>query len=90
MALQISEKKGIFYLKGKINCTTVKSFVTYFEHYISKNKKTVINLDKIKEIDSDGLNAIKKLRAIAVKNQKIFSTTGNGTKDIFNRLNPAS
>ena len=60
MALQILNKKGIFHLEGKINCSTAKSFITHFEHYILRNKKTIINIDKIKKIDSDGLDSIKK------------------------------
>ncbi|WP_299136368.1 hypothetical protein [uncultured Tenacibaculum sp.] len=83
MALQITEKKGIFYLKGKINCSTVRSFIIHFEHYILQNRCTTINIDKIKEIDSDGLKAIKTLTAIALRQQKKFSTTGYNTKDIY-------
>ncbi|QXP72555.1 hypothetical protein H0I31_02300 [Tenacibaculum sp. AHE15PA] len=89
MALQISNKKGIFHLKGKINCSTVKSFITHFEHYISRNKKTIINIDKIKEIDSDGLNGIKKLMKIALRNKNKFFTVGRGARDIYDHFDLA-
>ena len=77
MALQISFKKGVFYLKGKITSSTIKSFVIHFEHYILKNKKTIININKIKEIDSDGLIAIKKLMQMATRNQRKFYTVSS-------------
>lgn len=87
MALQILERKGIFYLKGKINCSTVRSFIIHFEHYISQSKSITINIDKVKEIDMSGLNAIKTLMAIALKKQKKFSTIGSGCKEVHDHFN---
>ncbi len=82
MALQITQSKGVFHLNGKINSSTVRSFIIYFEHFILKNKNTTINLNEIKEIDSDGLKAIETLIAIAYRHQKIFSFIGYNAKDI--------
>ncbi len=76
MALQITKTKGVFYIKGKLNSTTVRSFITYFEHFILRNKNTTINLNEMKEIDLDGLRAIKKLMGMALKQKKIFSAIG--------------
>ncbi len=86
MALQITEKKGIFYLKGKINCSTVRSFIIHFEHCILQNRKTTINIDKIKEIDYEGVKAIKTLMAIALRNQKLFAAIGYNAKDVHDRF----
>ncbi|WP_299158393.1 STAS domain-containing protein [uncultured Tenacibaculum sp.] len=86
MALQILEKKGIFYLNGRINCSTVRSFIIHFEHYISQSKSITINIDKVKEIDTAGLDAIKTLMAMALKKRKKFSTIGYGCKDIYDHF----
>lgn len=86
MALQITKTKGVFYLKGKINSSTVRFFVNYFEHSILHRKKITINLNEIKEIDSDGLNAIKKLMVMALKYKKTFSAVGYNAKDIYDHF----
>ncbi|KAB1158579.1 STAS domain-containing protein [Tenacibaculum aiptasiae] len=85
MALQILERKGVYYLNGRINCSTVRSFIIYFEHYISKSKSVTINMDKVKEIDMAGMDAIKTLMAIALKKRKKFLTVGY--KGAFKHLN---
>lgn len=92
MALQISEKKGTFYLKGKLNCSTVRPFIIHFEYFIEHCDAVIINIDKVKEIDASGLQAIRTLKSIALKSQKMFSTIGYGSKDIqdhFDSLNVA-
>lgn len=83
MALRISEKKGTYYLKGKLNCSTVRPFIIHFEHCIEYCDAVVVNIDNVKEIDASGLDAIKTLMAIALKKQKMFSTVGYGSKDIY-------
>ncbi len=86
MALQISEKKGTFYLKGKLNCSTVRSFIIHFEHCIEHCNTIVLNIDKVKEIDASGLGAIQTLMAIALRKHKMFTTIGYGSKDIYDHF----
>ncbi|CAA0153721.1 hypothetical protein R5N98_00410 [Tenacibaculum maritimum] len=87
MALQITEKNGVFYLHGKINTTTVTPFTTHFEYMITQNKKVTINIDHVIEIDRDGLKAMKKLTYIASENHKVFLIIGYGCKDIYDDFN---
>lgn len=87
MALQILEHNGTFYLQGNINATTSRSFIIHFEHMIETFKNVKINIDKIKEIDSNGVAAFKTLFATALRNHKLFSVTGNGCKDIYDEFN---
>ena len=54
MSLQISKQNGIFYLDGRINSTTLKSFKTYFKYNLSQSKKIIINIDNVLEIDRSG------------------------------------
>ncbi|WNW02512.1 hypothetical protein RRF68_03540 [Tenacibaculum sp. HL-MS23] len=92
MALQISQKNGNFFLNGKLNSTTSRFFIIYFEHNIEQLESVTINIDKVNEISRDGLEAISTLTAIALRNDKLFSVTGYGCKEIyddFNQMNVA-
>ncbi|CAL2082156.1 hypothetical protein LNI90_05520 [Tenacibaculum dicentrarchi] len=86
MALQITGRNGKFYLKGKLNNSTSQFFVTYFEHFITKNKKVIIKIDKVNEITKDGLKAINTLISVALKKGKIFSVIGYGAKEIYDHF----
>jgi len=86
MSLQISKKNGIFYLKGKINSSTLKSFITYFEYNLSQSKKIIINIDKILEIDRGGVEAIYNFTKNAILKQKVFSVIGYGCKEIYDGI----
>lgn len=88
MALQISEKKGLFYLKGKLNNLTSRFFIIYFEYNIEQSKNVTINIDNLDEISRDGLEAINTLTAIALRNHKIFSVIGETYND-SNQMNVA-
>ena len=83
MSLHIFKQNGIFYLKGKINASTLKSFITYFEYNLSQSKKIIINIDKILEIDKGGVEAIYNFTKNALLNQKVFSIVGYGCKEIY-------
>jgi ABC-type transporter Mla MlaB component len=86
MALKISEKNGTFLLNGTLNSTTSRSFIIHFEYIIEQSQNVVINIDGITEIDYDGLEGIKTLTAIALRQHKMFSVIGNGCKDIYQDL----
>jgi len=83
MALQILECNRTFYITGKINATTSNSFTTHFTHVLRKHEDVTINIDNVKEIDKSGVEAFKKLHTTATENQKEFSITGYGCKDIY-------
>ncbi|WP_299762477.1 STAS domain-containing protein [uncultured Dokdonia sp.] len=83
MALQILECDGTFYITGKINATTSNSFTTHFTHVLRKHEEVTINIDNVKEIDRTGVEAFKRLQTTATENQKEFSITGYGCKDIY-------
>jgi len=83
MALQILECNRTFYITGKINTTTVNSFITHFKHMLRKYDEVTINIDKVKEIDKSGVEAFKTLHTNATENQKELSITGYGCKDIY-------
>ncbi|WP_100924950.1 hypothetical protein [Tenacibaculum sp. SZ-18] len=86
MSLQVTQKNGALHLKGRINTSTSRLFIIYLEHYAEKLKNVVINIDKVKEIDRDGIEAIKTVWAIALKKNKKFSIRGLGCKDIYDHF----
>jgi len=83
MTLQIFKKNGIFYLNGKLNSSTLKSFTTYFEYNLSQNKNVTINIDDVIEIDKSCLEAMRNFTKVAILKQKVFSIEGNGCKEIY-------
>lgn len=87
MALQISEKNGMFHLKGKINTSTLQAFNTYFEYNLSQHKSIEINIDDVKEIDKSGLEAMWNFIQIALLENKAFSIVGYGCKEIYDHFN---
>jgi len=89
MSLQISKKNEVFYLKGKLNIVTTRPFIIHFEYIIEQLDigTVVINIDCLNQIDTDGFEAIKTLKAIALRNQKIFYIIGDGCKEIYDDFN---
>jgi hypothetical protein len=87
MTLQISKQNGTFLVNGLLNSTTIKSFMIYCGCTIAQNESVVINIDGITEMNNDGLEGIKELTAIAIRNNKTFSVIGNGNKDIHQNYN---
>ncbi|WP_298520887.1 hypothetical protein [uncultured Kordia sp.] len=87
MALQITQQNGTFLLNGKLNATTSRAFIIHFEYIIEQYQNVVVNIDGVSEIDYDGLEGIKTVTAIALRNHKMFSVIGNGCKDVYQDFN---
>ncbi len=87
MALQIAQQNGTFLVNGQLNSSTTRSFIIHFEYMIEQHENIVVNIDGVYEIDPDGLEGIKTLTAIALRNHKMFSVIGNGCKDIYQDFN---
>ena len=83
MALQILECNEVFHVDGKINTTTSNAFLTHFSVLLKKYDEVVVNIDKVKEIDRSGVDALKKLQEKATENKKEFVVIGYGCKDIY-------
>ena len=83
MALEIRQKKDIFELKGKLNTKNSRTFIIHFEYLIKTFKNVTVNIDKVKAIDITGVEAMKTLIAISLKNHCQFYITGRGCEDIY-------
>jgi ABC-type transporter Mla MlaB component len=86
MSLQISKNNGVFHLIGKLNTSTIRPFNTHFEHIIEQSDvaTVLVNIDSLNQIDMDGFNALKTLKAIALRNQKRFYIYGDGFSELYN------
>ena len=84
MALSISNHKGKFFLKGRLNSSTSRFFIIHFEYLLSINDSVVINVDGLNEIDYDGITAFKTLKAIALNAFKKISVSSKNKNNIFN------
>tara|TARA_R110001632_G_scaffold64960_2_gene154202 strand:+ start:2239 stop:2517 length:279 start_codon:yes stop_codon:yes gene_type:complete len=89
MALQIFKKNGTFELCGNLNAKTSRSLIIHFEYLINTFKNVTMNIDQVKKIDACGVEALKTLIAISLKNNSIFYITGNGSKDIYDHKSKA-
>jgi len=87
MALQITQQNGAFLLSGELNSLSIRSFVIHFEYLIEHHQNIIVNIDGLTEVDYDGLEGIKTVTAIALRNHKMFSVIGNGCKDIYQDFN---
>lgn len=87
MALQITQQNGTYSVNGQLNSATTRSFIIHFEHIIEQHENVVVNIDGVTEIDHDGLEGIKTVTSIALRNHKMFSVIGNGCKDIYQDFN---
>lgn len=83
MALQILEQNGTFHLQGTLNSNPSRSLIIQFEYMMQKIQNLTINIDKVSRIDASGVEALKTLMAIALRNGNELSIVGNGSKDIY-------
>lgn len=83
MTLQIIPNNGTFHLQGNLTKSTTRSFIIQFEYLVQNIKNVTINNDRISKIDKNGVEAIKTLMAIALRNGNEFSVVGKGSKDIY-------
>ena len=86
MSLQISKKKSVYFIKGRITKSTVKLFSTYFKKKLSKNKKIVLNIDAAKQIDSLGVKALKEIVKEGTEKRKDVFIVGYGCKEIYDDM----
>ncbi len=85
MSLQISKSNGVFHLIGKLNTSTIRPFNIHFEHIIEQSDIATVqvNIDYLEQIDSDGFDALKTLKAVALRNQKRFYINGDGFSELY-------
>ncbi|WP_047550216.1 STAS domain-containing protein [Psychroserpens sp. Hel_I_66] len=86
MALQITRNEKTFTVEGKINTSTASNFKTHFVITLNSLTELTIDISKVTEIDSDGVEALKTIYRNAISWNKPFSIIGYGCKEIYDEL----
>lgn len=86
MALEITNSLDTFTITGILNKTNVKKFQIYFNNIFTTTNELVINIDKLKSIDREGVSAFEDIYKQSLKAHKPFFITGIGSKEIFDHI----
>ena len=90
MALKITQDQGIYQVKGSIVAENVNSLKRYCEQLLFSKEKVILCLDKVKRIDTSGVNVLNVLFKNAMKENKIFYIIGKQNKEVrtaFGKVN---
>lgn len=82
MAMRITKKQGIYELVGAVKGKNALSLKKHFEQIMHATEKVVLSLDKVKEIDAQGIQVLNNLCRDAMKNDRIFCVLRSRNKDI--------
>lgn len=83
MALRIEEKNGVFFIDGIINSDTSQAFKNHMDFIMETYGNVTINIDKVNEIDLNGLSVLKQFYTHSNRNAKDFFIVGYGCKEIY-------
>ncbi len=83
MPLKITEQNGTFLVDGMINAITAKDFQKHFEFILSSHGELTIDIENVKEIDVNGMSALKAIYTSAFTYNKKFFIVGYGCIEIY-------
>lgn len=86
MALKITHTKGIFLVEGVINAVTALNFKSHIEALIKSIDDLVINIEKVTEIDTNGMKALRSIYESSMAYDKNFYVVGLGCKEVYDDL----
>lgn len=82
MALTILRNKNTFTVEGKINAETASNFKTHINLVLNCLKGLTIDISKVTEIDTNGIEAFKVVYNNAKSWNKPFEIVGKGCNEI--------
>ncbi len=82
MALAITKQSGIYEINGELNYQNMNSIKDYFELLIEKSTYIKMSLNKIKDLDLNGVQFIASLYRKAVEKNKVFFIVGLNSKEL--------
>ncbi|SEB50734.1 STAS domain-containing protein [Tenacibaculum sp. MAR_2009_124] len=71
--LEINYKKGKYELKGSLILESSQGLLSYFKTLIKYDSDVVLSLKELNHIDNTGIDTLKELSKIAIKNNKKFT-----------------
>lgn len=86
MAIEINEKSGMFEVIGNISSQNMSSLKNYFESVIHKSDQIVVNIEKVKKIDSSGAFMLEKLYKSTAISNKVMSIIGRQNENIVGMM----
>ena len=87
MLLEIKFEAEEIDIVGHLTKTTVSKFQDSFHKILNHQERVVINIQGLKEIDRDGVNAIAKLHNFSLNSGKKLSIVGTGCKELYQHFN---
>ncbi|MBT8324540.1 MAG: hypothetical protein HKP45_04775 [Winogradskyella sp.] len=83
MALTIKEKNGTYFVEGALNASTAQNFQTHLEFILNSHDIVTINIDDVKQVDYNGLVALREVYSSALINNRDFYMVGDSYQDIY-------
>ncbi len=80
--LQINNKQGIIEIEGNLVSTNSKSLKSHFESLFKTEKKIILSLEKLNNIDNSGVNCISSIYKMAANSNIIFYVIGKTNQNI--------
>ena len=86
MALKITEENFVFVVEGPINAITTESFQNQLNIIMDNYKKVTINIDKVNEIDANGLSILREFYLNGLRYNRDYSIVGYSCKAIYDQF----
>jgi len=80
--LQINYNQGRYELEGNLALENSISLLSYFETLLQYDSKIILNINKLKNIDSSGADVLAELYKKASQNNKVFKIFGKANDKV--------
>ncbi|MCR9264286.1 MAG: STAS domain-containing protein [Flavobacteriaceae bacterium] len=86
MALQITEVRGVFSVNGELNSMNVNILERHMDRFISPKRPIILNLERVKSMDSTAARVLQKMYVRAIKGNSILSIVGWQNRNVLQVL----
>jgi len=86
MEFEIKEESGVFNVTGTICASNLTSLKNHFESVIYKADKVILNIEKVRKIDSSGALMLEKLYKKTALSNKVLSIIGKQNPSIVSMM----
>lgn len=86
MALLITRNNNIFEVEGNLNNTTSSYFIAHLSLSLNSSNGLSIDINKVKEIDSNGIKALEEIFNKAKSWDKPFYIIGENSEKVYDQF----
>lgn len=86
MSVVVKNQNGVLHIKGTVNSSSFVQLRTALQNVFNSQNTIHLNLDKTKNIDSNGILVLYKLYKKAKIHNKEFKILGNKGPRIYNQI----